>query len=391
MDTTHPRFALLAQGRLYLDGGGSVRELKSHFGERIRERAVAMHERNAWKTSGTGARFMGTWAMRDQEDPAAMPIEVSSVASGSAPGELLYCLETPEICGLLKLEQQGAEENRLWHSNSRRVRDLALHAGSNRIVCAVAHDDGTAGIAVMQSDGSRLSIATEGDSVDLAPRWIPGKDDLVVFQSAGVGRNRDGFPVGLGPFHIQQLTLTSGELQTIADSPEHDLLAPQYDAEGRLYFIRRPYRPGHWRPWWATLLDVVLLPWRLLYAVFQFFNFFSMRYTGQPLSADGGSARKAMDAQRMVLWGNVIDARRAMRKARPEEAPDLVPSSWELIRREPDGTESVLARGVLSFDLCRDGTILYLNGSAVLSRAPDGKVDKVARHNCIEQVIALDQ
>ena len=59
MDTTHPRFAILAQGRLYLDSGKSVRELKSQFGEGIRDRAVALHERNAWKTSGSGARFMG--------------------------------------------------------------------------------------------------------------------------------------------------------------------------------------------------------------------------------------------------------------------------------------------------------------------------------------------
>ena len=115
-----------------------------------------------------------------------------------------------------------------------------------------------------------------------------------------------------------------------------------------------------------------------------------MRYTGQPLSADGGSLRKAMDAQRMVLWGNVIDAQRAMRKAKREETPDLVPSSWEPIRREADGTQSVVARGVLSFDLCRDGSILYSNGSAVIRRDADGKLETIARHNCIEQVISLE-
>jgi len=383
-------FAFLSQGRLYLRSGQTVKEIKSRFGESIRDRALAMQERNAWKQQGSGARFMGVWAPQVGPNPADMPIDISGVTRGPRAGELIYSLETPEICGLISVEAPTAEEQRLWHSNATRVRDLSRHPTNPRLACSVYHDNGTASIGVMQADGRHLHLATEGDSLDLAPHWVPGQEAGVVFQSAGLGRNRDGVPVGIGPFHLQRLDLDSGELETVAEHHGFDLLTPQYDANGRLHFIRRPYRPNHWRPWWQTGLDVLLLPWRLLYAFFQFFNFFSMRYTGRPLSADSQGARKELDATRMVLWGNVIEAQKAMRKAGPEEAPALVPRSWELVRQEADGTETALASSVLSYALRADGSILHSNGSAIFLRQPDGKTETLTRHHYIEQVITME-
>ncbi len=385
-----PRFALLSQGRLFLHAAGELKEVTSHFGKGIRDRALSIRERNAWKYQGSGAKFMGMRAMQTDTHPDEIPIDFSGVARGGAAGELIYTITTPEICGLLSAVT-GGDEQRLWHSNGTHVRDLARDPKAERLACAVLHNGSTSGIGVMGIDGRGLSIATEGDSMDLAPRWVPGRGSVLIFQSAGVGRNRDGMPLGLSPFAIQRIDLETHELETVAESPTFDFLAPQCDAGGRLHYIRRPYRQDHWRPRWATLLDVMLLPWRLIYAIFQFFNFFSMMFTGRPLSADGPARHKELDTQRMVLWGNVIDAQKAMRKAGPEEAPDLVPRTWELVRRELDGSETVLARSVLSYDLCADGSVLYSNGSAIFLRKPDGAQETVVRHRFIEQVVALDE
>jgi hypothetical protein len=247
----------------------------------------------------------------------------------------------------------------------------------------------------MTEMGSRLSVVTEGDSIDEAPRWIPRSETGLVFQSAGIGRNRDGHFAGRTAYHIQQLDVESGALVLLAEDPRHDLLAPQVNADGAIHYIRRPYRLRAGQPWWRFLLGVILIPWRLLQAIFQFFNFFSMRYTGRPLDPTtrdgGGAARRPLDLERMELWGNVVEAQNTMRRAKPEETPDLVPSSWELMRRDAAGHETVLAAGVLSYDFLSDGSILYSNGSAIFQRDPSGKVSRLLRAAYIERVVAVPE
>lgn len=381
-------FAFLSQGRLHLQRDGKSRELHSKFAEKIRDRALASEQRHAWKSSGAGARFMGLWAPKLNESAADMSIDITSLAPGATAGELLYTLETTDICGLLHIQDYGEEENRLWHSNQTRIRDPARHPSAPRVACAVWEPNGTANIGVMTAEGSQLREMTEGDSLDLAPRWVAGSTDLLVYQSAGLGRDRQGHPVAYGPFEIHQLDLASGALTTLAASARHDFLAPRMDANGVLYFIRRPHEDPFHRPWWRAILDFALIPWRFLTAIFQFFNFFSMRYTGKPLANQGGAAKGA-DLKRMMLWGNVVEAEKAMRAAPQEESPDLVPKTWELIRQASDGTETTLAKGVLSYDLRPDGSVLYSNGSAIFLRSPDGKTERLLKHQYIDHVVAL--
>ncbi len=382
------QIAFVAQGRLYVQTPRGVREVQSQFGESIRSREMDIQQRNAWKTRGTGASFRGFAAMNAVEiDPSEMPIHVTSVAGGV--DHFLYTLETPVICGLLRAEKLGEDEQRLWHCNERKIGDLSRHPTEPRVACTMRNANHTSSIAVMSAEGSGLQRCTEGDSIDMAPRWIPGSATRLVFQSAGVGRNQDGMPAGRSPFSVQELDTDTGNLETVIESSESDFLAPQYDASGALYFIRRPYLFGKNQPWWKTVLDIVLLPWRLFLALFGFLNFFTMLFTGKPLMTSAGSPESKIDTGRMILWGNLIDARKALRKARGEEAPDLVPKSWELVKRASNGDETILARGVVSYDLCPDGSILYTNGSAIFSRTPDGKVEKLAKHSYIQQVVAL--
>ncbi len=367
--------------------GAKVSELTSTFGEKIRERALETERRHAWKSRGAGARFMGMWSPQARGRAADMEISITAITPGAENGEMIYTLETADICGLLHLTGFGAEENRLWHSNETRIRELARHPLEPRIACSVWEPNGTANIGIMNADGSRLREVTEGDSLDLAPRWVPGKSDVIVYQSAGLGRDRSGHPVSYGPFEIHQLDLSSGELQTISSDSRFDFLSPQRDAAGSLFYIRRPRRDPFHRPWWKTVADFLMIPFRFFAAIFQFFNFFSMRYTGKPLS-EGDSAAKGADLKRMMIWGNLIDAEATMRAAPTDEAPDLVPKEWELIRKPAIGQAEVIARGVLSYDLLAEGGVMYSNGSAVFRTAPGGKPERVLKHNFIEKIIA---
>jgi len=221
---------------------------------------------------------------------------------------------------------------------------------------------------------------------------VPGPRRKLVFQSAGVGRDANGRFSGMGPFVLQELDLDSGEMECLAEDPEHDLLAPQKDAAGTLYYIRRPYaaRNRKVNPLRA-LLDAALLPFRLVVAIFHYFNMFSMRYTGKPLASSQGAAQREADLKRMMIWGNLIDAEKAAREDRlgDPDAPSLVPSSWQLMKQSHGSVAEVVAKGVLSFDLAADGALVYSNGSAIHRVAASGSSERVAVGKMIEQVAVL--
>jgi len=384
--------AYLAQGKLHLHGDGAPHTLESPFGRSLRDRAAQIHNRHAWKTQGRSAQFMRGMLWPQQEgDPGEFRMAITSVSRGRNPGEVLYSLETDDISGVFAVDASGVEQ-RLFHTADFRVRNIAVRPDGTEIAVSVSHHDLAANIAVLNIAGSDLQEASEGDSVDLAPQWVPGRGRQVVFQSAGLGRDSAGRFSGIGPCSVQRLDLDSGEISCLAEDPESDLLGPQMAADGTLYYIRRPYA-GKQR---ATdpigiVKDTVLFPFRMSYAIFQFFNFFSMRYTGRPLSTSKGAAQGRPDLKQMMVWGNLIDADRAGRENGhgDPDAPSMVPSSWQLVRQSSNGKE-VVAKGVLSFDLARDGAVLYSNGSAVHRMGTEsGSAERILVGSLIEQVAAL--
>lgn len=389
-------YAYLSQGQLYLKlGDDPVRPVDSKFGESVRQRAAQIQNRNAWKTQGAGAKFMSgglLWGRTAERDPLEMRIAITGISSGCQPGELFYSLSTDDIGGVFLLRDRATDELRLLHTADYRVRRLAAGPGQNSLACVVQHKAGQSSIAVMHSDGTEMREVTQGDTIDDAPHWVPGPAREIVFQSAAIGRNRHGFAVTQAPYAIHKLDLEAGAVTILAEDPRFDLLTPQLAADGTLYYIRRPYRdPNQPLSPWRAALDLVLLPFRLLFAIFQFLNFFTVRYTGDTLTTTGNARQKHADFRKMMIWGNLLDADKAADRAE-DGTPTLVPKSWELIRRTDEGSiakEEVVANGVLSFDLYPDGSVLYSNGSAIYCRDMNGSTERLAKDSLIEQVVAV--
>jgi hypothetical protein len=398
-DESREHFAFVSGDALFVCGdSGESQRIESRFGQAVRDRAQRIAQRSAWKRSGqrdgllSGASLWGGAGV----DADSLRVAIVGVGRGRVPGEILYSLDTDEVSGVFAVPAAGGEEeaggeDRLFHSNHVRVDHLAAHPDRDEIACSVRAEQGASQIAVMRADGTGLTQVTEGDSVDQAPCWVPGRPRTLVFQSAGIGRDAHGEPVALAPFAIEQLDLDTGDLVPRAESPRFDYLSPRVGPDGLLYSLRRPYQgdaaPSHWR----ALLDFLAMPFRLLFAVFQWLNLFTAMYTGRKLTSSGGPEREGPDLKWMVVWGNLIEARKAERRGRMrgEEAPDLVPRSYELVRHRPDGEPEVLARAVLAFDLASDGTILVSNGSAVDRLEPDGHRERLCTAPRIGQVVAL--
>ena len=252
------------------------------------------------------------------------------------------------------------------------------------------HHRGGSTIGVMGGDGSGFGEVTQGESVDDSPHWYPNEENRIVFQCAGLAMNEHGQYTGRGPAAIQSLNLDTGAMQCLAEDANFDFLGPQIATDGALYFIRRPYRGEQARFNLLRLLeDILLLPFRLIYAFFQFLNFFSMMYTGKPLSkSSGNSQQRYADMPRMMIWGNLIEARKSMMKS-GEDAGGLVPSSWELCRKSADGNIEILAKSVLSFDLEAGGSVVYSNGAVIYRRMADGQTTKLHKDTMIQQVVAM--
>jgi len=386
-------FAYLSQGELHVKLGDSpVRAVESRYGQSLRDRVMQIQTRNSWKTQGTGARFMSggmLWGNQSR-DSAEMRIAITGISAGCEDGELLYSLATDEIGGVFLLRNQASEEQRLLHTADFRVRRLASSPGKDRVACVMQHNAGSSSIAVMQGDGTDLREVTQGDTIDDAPRWAPGSGHEIIFQSAAIGRNRAGLAVTQAPFAIHQLNLDAGEVTTLAEDPKFDLLMPHQTADGTLFYVRRPYRdPSQPPPFWKAILDLILLPFRLLFAVFQFLNFFTVRYTGNTLTTAGNARQKHADIRQMMVWGNLIDAQKTADRDSPD-APALVPKTWELMRRSPGSGEEVVAKGVLSFDVYADGSVLFSNGSGIYRLDRQGTRETLAKDALIDQVVAIE-
>jgi hypothetical protein len=382
--------AYLAQGKVRVKTGAEPpRTIESAYGNSIREKHVRAQQKNSWKAAGNDASpFSGAVLWGKAAISQEVPLAVTSICGGRNAGEFVYSLESGSLCALLEAVSFGAEERRLWNDNRTRIRHLAVSRPGGDLACGVLHQNGTSNIGVRMSGESGVKELTEGDSFDTAPCWVPGEKKEIVFQTAGVGRNREGHFLALGPFCLQKLDLEGGEMNTLMEDERFDFLAPHCGQGGSLYYIRRPYSRHERIHPLRILKDAALFPFRLLFAVFQFLNFFSAMFTGKRLTSAGGPDAKQMNLRQMMIWGNLVHAQ-APAKAE-DEAVDLVPKSWELRKRGSNEESKVLASGVLAYDVAADGTIVYTNGNALFFIHPDGRKEHVLNEAMIEQVFFVN-
>lgn len=380
------KVAYVATGKLFLyEEGRGITELASPFVEAIRERTQRDRERNAWKDESAGwsmnAKMM-PMAFRQGQMGETRRIEFTGLARGAA-GELVYALDTNVTAGLFAQQTADKYERRLFHKQGFRARDLSRRADGT-LAMSLRNEDGTASIAVMAAEGRGLQALTEGDVIDEQPAWVDGAGDVLVYQSAGIGRNRQGMPIATGPYSVVRMDTASGDVRTLVDRDGYDCLSPRMCGEF-LYYIKRPYQAVQPVSIWRVGLDILLFPYRVIRALVHFLDFFSIMFARKPLITAGGPAREGPDQRYMMLWGKMIDAEKAMRQKKSEGA--LVPKDWELVRRElSSGREEVLARSVVSFDLRGNG-VVFSNGSEVFTLGSDGAQIRVFAGKMIERVI----
>ena len=228
-------FIFLGNGKVhFVNSNAEVFPLESKYAADLTAKALKAQERHGWKAEAArGASFLGA-GLWGKGEPEPLAISFTSIAAGKTADEFLYTLTTDHLCAICSVRGEAAEEQRLWNHQSKKLAHLHIHPTLGHMVCSSEKPNGCAHLVIRMVEDGALAEATEGDSVVTAPRWIPGEKLAVVYQSAGVGRTKDGNYAGIGAFAIHTLEVESGELKTVAEDTRFDFLTPRMLADGTL-------------------------------------------------------------------------------------------------------------------------------------------------------------
>ena len=361
----------IANGELWLHApGASARQIESPFARELIERDLQSRRNTGWKNAPreqqTGVIPTSTlWGQRGAAGAGAvLAPRFEQAQRGDDDDTLYYLLAIGDTRGLFRRHLAEDREVRLFHRNGWNCNGFAYNASDKRLILAARNANGSAHLEVYDDEGTRRGAITDGDCVDASPSLVPGRSRGVVYQSSGVARHpQTGHVMAVGHACVHLLDYGSGKMEVLLDDPKFDHVAPRMDAQGTLYAIRRPaLRPQRERAGLA-LTDMLLMPFRLLKAVFGYLNFFSMVYGKEPLRSAGGPRTPELDQDLGSLWlhGRMIELSKA--RSDPQYAGNLVPGNWELVRVARAGaTAEVLARHVAGFDVRGDGTVVFTNG-----------------------------
>ncbi len=191
--------AFVSGGKLFYKAeNGGVSQLHSPYVQEITDRTERQKERHAWKQNTSFE--ISAYGGRKQFEPDGVRIMATS-AQFDRNNSLIYCLKDEGFGGLFSYDFETKVEKRLLHKQHLSLADLNLDAARGKLLCSTSSNSGVANIAMLDSDGSNFRELTGGDTFDSAPAWIPGEDDEILYQSAGLAREHGWLPGRPGQCH----------------------------------------------------------------------------------------------------------------------------------------------------------------------------------------------
>jgi hypothetical protein len=350
---------------------GVVKKYQSTAIERYRQNLESVARSKEWKKTGEGAIFRG-----DIEEGNAdrMECNISAVLPTEKEGEVVYCFTINETSGIYKksLTEEKTPETHVVNSCDSKFVGGCYNAQSGTFVTEIKRNYCNSDIAVFDSKSGDYKLVTDGDTLDEDPAICPDEEHIVYYSSRGVGRDGNGEFVCFSPAAIYRLDTQKVELQEVASSEQYSYFKPVM-FDGKLYAIKAPVKQKSGNP----ILEIILIPWRLLQAIAGFINLFIKAFSGKSITEGGANPAKGRDydSKKIVVRGNLIDVEKQSKKNAGKKNKDygFVPLSWQLI--EVEGGK-VIKSGIADYDICDDGTIIATNGRAIFE-IKDGSCKKV--------------
>lgn len=376
--------AYLAKGKLFSKTkDNQIEDIQSEYIQKLIDRTEKQQQQHGWK-EGTS---WGTTPVGGVRQFSADNIDIEFTSAEIIPdNKILYFLKGKGFGGLFRYDMESKQELRISHHQNLDYTDLNYNAERNKILCTSRHSSGVSSIVMMDENGDASRELTGGDTEDVSPYWLSDGDSQIVFQSMGLARSSEGYVMARGPASIQLLDTEKGEVSPVLENDNYDYLDPKVSKEGELFFIRRPYETPHYKTS-NLLMDTLKFPFKLSRAIFHYLNFFSLMYTREPLTSASSPYVEA-DMKEIMLKGKRINAEEALKKGHNiQGVPSLVPKTWELVRRNKNGTEIILANSVSSYDLDDNGNLIYTNGCGVFSLENNNDSSLIFKDKLVAEVI----
>ena len=357
-----------------LDENGR-RERESGFIVKYKENSRRMAAGSAWKHTGRNAALRGEYEFSSPDAEENASACLNGIAFTDKKDVMAYSFTVGQSSGIYYKDfSRGKEdESHVVHDNEREYFTLSFDRKSGAMLASSAEiGDVCRRIVRFTPDGNRQSL-TDGDSRDDNP-FFSVSDEKILFDSAGVGRDEHGGFGGYAPAAIYALDLLTLDMVCLKEDEKYSYSKPKRDKDGNLYAVKRPAKENKIG---NPLLEILLIPVRILGAIVGFVQFFTVAFSGKSLVAGkevGPNPTKGRERKEREIFieGNRIRVDRELRRNKRFKDKDygFMPRSWQLVRIGQDGAETVLKSGVADYAVgqegiyCTDGRHIYrLNGS----------------------------
>jgi len=336
---------------------------------KYRDTIRSIQQKKEWKTSGSGAAFMGMNA--EMVDADLLPVQITGL--GVCGDELIYGVNLEGVGSVYHRSFDPSDDSEGLVRASNEFVFGSFDCKGDQLAVSMGANTNSLHIGVMDIKG-RYNEYTDGDTIEENPSWAAKKNGIY-FSTAGYARNQYGAVAATGPRAIAYLNLDNSSMSEIVADEAYDYLHPQEDKNGVLYYIRQPYG-GEKPESGITFKDIILFPVRIIKGIFGFLNMFSILFGGESLKSGGaanGTKSKQRSEKDMIIEGNVINAEKLdkINEANGDKMSGIMPMSRVLIKRLADGSEEIVKKGVLDYTLC-DKDVIISNGRHIIRIAPDG-------------------
>ncbi len=362
-----------SESRIYCLEGGKKTEIPCERSAKYRQTVDSIRRRNEWKTTGRGAQFQGT--MKEYEDSSDVYVDMQGLCGYD--GRLIYSLT---LDGSSCLYHRGADrsendEGLIISSNTLYFGGVDYYDG--KLAASMGHTPDERHIALFDPPSPIYNEYTDGDSQETAPYFSRSVKGRLYFSTCGNARGDHGGVTAVSNRTGAYIDTNTSEMTELLSDEKYDFLSLKDDSDGNLYYIRQPYHTA--KPEKFRISDVFFFPFRLIKALGGWLNFMSVIWGGESLNGktpdDMIGERAGRRSRRdLIIDGNIIKAEHLADKNGREEP--LLPAERVLIKREPDGAETVVAKGVLDYAVTPDGEIVRSDGRYIIM--PGG--EKVKAH-----------
>lgn len=364
---------LFADGQdVCLYDNGAVKKQRSKFIENYKRTSMNVDRAKSWKHSGEGAQFRGD--VRPETSEESFSEAITGVYPSGDEGEAVYSFTINQTSGIyrMRFDDDKAEEVHVINSIDYSFSGGCLDINADMLAVSLRRNYFNSDIALFDLKTCDYRTVTDGDTLDEDPFISPDDGNVIYFSSRGAGRSSAGDFVGYSPAAVCKLDLGRLEIEEVAVSDKFNYIKPIVYG-GKLYAIKTPTKEKKPNP----IIEIILIPFRILQAIVNFINVFVRAFTGKSLASGGSNPAKGReyDSRKEFVKGNLINVEKETKKNARKDKSDygFIPLSWQLVEVD---SGKVIKSGVADYDITSDGAFIVTNGRRIFA-VKDGKTTKL--------------